>query len=367
MPCIRAPSACAALCSPSSTDVVPRIYDESVSETDAPQQQQPQAARAGASATGRGIVYAVAAYLIWGFLPIYFIALAPTGPFEIVAWRVLFSLVFCAIAIAVTRAWRPFLAILKRPRIVLIMGAAGVLIYINWQTYVYATTSGQVVEASLGYFINPIVTVLLGVIVLRERLRVTQWVAIGISVIAVVVLTVGYGQLPWIALALAFSFGLYGLVKKQVGRDVDAVSGLTLETAWLAPVAVVQLFVVGVTTGITFGHEGTLHTVALIGAGVITAVPLLFFAAASRRLPLVVMGFIQYFTPILQFIVGVALLHEAMSFERWIGFALVWVALIVLTVDMVRAVRAQRRVGQTRADAVQGEATEAVESDPLPE
>lgn len=316
--------------------------------------------RAGSG--GRGLIYAVSAYLIWGFLPIYFIALAPTGPFEIVAWRVLFSLVFCAIAIVVTRAWRAFAVILKRPRIVLVMGAAGVLIYVNWQTYVYATTSGQVVEASLGYFINPIVTVLLGVIVLRERLRITQWIAIGVSVVAVVVLTIGYGSLPWIALVLAFSFGLYGLVKKQVGRNVDAVSGLTLETAWLAPVAIVQLVVVGATTGITFGQVGVWNTVALIGAGVITAVPLLFFAAASRRLPLIVMGFIQYFTPILQLVVGVALLHEEMPLERWIGFSLVWVALAVLTVDMVVAVRRERRAG-----AVRGDATDAVPTDPLPE
>lgn len=323
-------------------------------------------AGAAPSRAGRGIVFALAAYLIWGFLPVYFIALAPTGPFEIVAWRVLFSLVFCGIAIAVTRAWRPFAVILKRPRIVLVMGAAGVLIYVNWQTYVYATTSGQVVEASLGYFINPIVTVLLGVIVLREHLRITQWIAIGISVAAVVVLTVGYGRLPWIALALAFSFGLYGLVKKQVGRDVDALSGLTLETAWLTPVAIVQLFVVGATTGITLGHVSALHTIGLLGAGVITAIPLLFFAAASRRLPLIVMGFIQYFTPILQLIVGVVLLHEAMTFERWIGFALVWAALVVLTVDMVLAVRRDRRSSAAGA-ASRGASKDAVPTDPLPE
>jgi chloramphenicol-sensitive protein RarD len=351
-------------------DVGGDAYDGSVSESAGVDPVQPQSrpvseppsGTAASPRAGRGIVYALAAYLIWGFLPIYFIALAPTGPFEIVAWRVLFSLVFCAVAIVVTRAWRPFAVILKRPRIVLIMGAAGVLIYVNWQTYVYATTSGQVVEASLGYFINPIVTVLLGVIVLRERLRLTQWIAIGVSVIAVVVLTVGYGSLPWIALALAFSFGLYGLVKKQVGRDVDALSGLTLETAWLAPVAIVQLVVVGVTTGLTIGQVSALHTIGLVGAGVITAVPLLFFAAASRRLPLIVMGFIQYFTPILQLIVGVALLHEAMPLERWIGFGLVWVALLVLTVDMVLAVRRERRTGGVRADA-----TNEVPTDPLPE
>ncbi|GAB3800634.1 EamA family transporter RarD [Humibacter antri] len=319
---------------------------------------------------GRGLVYAVSAYFIWGFLPIYFIALAPTGPFEIVAWRVVFSLVFCAIAILLTRAWRAFAVILRRPRIVFVTGVAGALIYVNWQTYVYATTSGQVVEASLGYFINPIVTVLLGVIVLREHVRLTQWIAIGVSIVAVVVLTVGYGRLPWIALLLAFSFGLYGLVKKQVGRNVDALSGLTLETAWLMPVAIVQLIVVGVTTGITFGHESVLHAVGIVGVGVITAVPLLFFAGASRRLPLIVMGFIQYFTPILQLIVGVALLHEAMSLQRWIGFGLVWVALAVLTVDMVLAVRRDRRAAAS-ADAVQAtdaaQAADAVPSDPLPE
>ena len=298
----------------------------------------------------RGLIYAVAAYVLWGFLPVYFIALAPTGAFEIVAWRVIFSLAFCAIAIVVTRSWRAFVTLLRRPRIVFIMGLAGALIYVNWQTYVYAATSNQVVEASLGYFINPIVTVFLGVIVLRERLRITQWIAIGISIAAVVVLTIGYGQLPWIALVLAFSFGFYGLVKKQVGRDVDALSGLTLETAWLTPVAVVQLIVVGAVSGITFGHFGVWHTIALIGAGVITAVPLLFFAAASRRLPLIVMGFIQYFAPILQFLVGVVLLHEAMPLERWIGFGLVWVALIILTVDLVLGFR-RERTASTRAQA----------------
>lgn len=321
--------------------------------------------RRGSSPDGlspRGMAYAIASYVLWGFLPVYFIALAPSGPFEIVAWRVIFSLAFCAIAIAVTRAWRAFAAILRRPRIVLIMGLAGVLIYVNWQTYVYAATSNEVVEASLGYFINPIVTVLLGVIVLRERLRITQWVAIGISVLAVVVLTVGYGQLPWIALVLAFSFGFYGLVKKQVGRDVDALTGLTLETAWLTPVAIVQLIVVGATVGVTFGHVSVGHTLMTIGVGVVTAVPLLLFAAASRRLPLVVMGFVQYFAPVLQFLVGVILLHEQMPLERWFGFALVWLALIVLTADMVLAVRRERAAGR-----VLPEATDAVSDDVLPE
>ena len=286
-----------------------------------------------------GLTYAISAYVLWGILPIYFLALAPASAWEIVAWRVIFSLAFCAIALTVTRAWRRFGALLKDRRVLFTMGLAGALIYINWQTYVLATVSGQVVEAALGYFINPIVTVFLGVIVQRERLRIAQWVAVGVSVVAVVVLAIGYGQVPWIALILAFSFGFYGLIKKRVGGRVDAVSGLTLETMWLTPVAIVQLVVVGVTAGLTIGSDGPWHTVLLVGAGVITAVPLLFFAAASRRLPLVYMGFIQYFAPFIQFLVGVVLLNEAMPPERWIGFAIVWLALAILSVDMIVAAR----------------------------
>ena len=291
-----------------------------------------------------GLAFAVAAYGLWGFLPIYFIALSPSGPFEIVAWRVLLSLVFCALLIAVTRAWRHFGVLVRDRSVVLTMGLAGLLIFVNWQTYVYATLTNQVVEAALGYFINPIVTVFLGVIVLRERLNLTQWIAVGISIVAVVVLAVGYGQLPWIALVLASSFGFYGLIKKRVGPKVDAVSGLTIETLWLAPVAVVQLVVVGMTTGLTIGTVSGWHTALLLLAGAVTAVPLLLFAAASRRLPLIYMGFIQYFAPFIQFLVGVVVLQEPMPPERWIGFGLVWVALGVLTFDLLRGVRTSRRV-----------------------
>jgi chloramphenicol-sensitive protein RarD len=219
------------------------------------------------------------------------------------------------------------------------MALAGALIFVNWQTYVYGVLSNQVVEASLGYFINPIVTVFLGVFFLRERLRVIQWVSVGISILAVLVLAIGGNGVPWIALLLAFSFGFYGYIKKKVGPRVDAVSGLTLETAWLLPVAIVQLVVVGVTTGLTIGTAGPMHTALLVGTGVVTAVPLLFFAAASRRLPLVWMGFIQFFAPVIQFLVGVLILHEAMPTERWIGFGLVWLALVILTVDMAAGAR----------------------------
>lgn len=290
-----------------------------------------------------GLTFAISAYVLWGVLPLYFLALAPAGAWEIVAWRVLFSLAFCAIALTVTRTWRVFAALMTDRRVVLTMGLAGALIYVNWQTYVLATTSGHVVEASLGYFINPIVTVFLGVLVQRERLRIAQWVAVGVSIVAVVVLAVGYGSMPWIALILAFSFGLYGLIKKRVGGRVDALSGLTLETMWLAPVAVVQLIVIATTASLTIGTAGVWHAVLLVGAGVITAVPLLFFAAASRRLPLVYMGFIQYFAPFIQFLVGVLVLHEAMPPERWFGFAIVWLALLILCVDMIVAARQGRR------------------------
>lgn len=300
-------------------------------------------ASTGSGLSRPGLAYAIGSYVLWGFLPIYFIALAPSGPFEIVGWRVVLSLVFCALLLTATRAWRPFVALLGDRRIVLTMGLAGALIYVNWQTYVYATVSGQVVEAALGYFINPIVTVFLGVLVLRERLNTTQWVAVGISIVAVVVLAIGYGQLPWIALVLAFSFGTYGLIKKRVGPKVDAVSGLTLETAWLTPIAVVILIVVGSTTGLTLGSSGTWHAVLLLCAGAVTAVPLLLFAAAARRLPLIYMGFIQYFAPFIQFIVGVVVLQEPMPAERWVGFGLVWLALVVLTFDLVRGARAARR------------------------
>ena len=289
-----------------------------------------------------GGLFAFFAYLLWGFLPLYFLALAPTGPFEIVAWRIVLSLVFCAFLLTVTRTWPKLLAILRNRRLVGWTIVAGALIYVNWQTYLIGTLTGHVVETSLGYFINPIVTVLLGVIVLRERLRITQWIAIGIATAAVLVIVLGYGAFPWIALTLAFSFGFYGLVKKQIGPSVDAISGLTLESLWLTPVAVGQLVVIGVTSGLSMGQGPVSHTVLLLLAGVVTAVPLLLFAAGARRAPLTIMGMLQFVAPILQFIIGVWLLGEPMSLERWIGFALVWLALVLLTVDSVVAARRAR-------------------------
>jgi len=299
---------------------------------------------------GRGILLALVAYALWGFLPLFFLLLAPATALEVVAWRVLFSLVFCAILLSVTRSWARLVTILRDRRVTLTLLVAGILILINWLVYVFATLNGEVVQAALGYFANPILTALLGVFVLRERLRPLQWVAIGIGAVAVLVIAINYGGVPWIALILALSFGTYGLIKRRVGGRVDALSGLTIETLWLAPIAVAQLIFVGLTTGLTIGHISTLQTVAMACAGIVTAIPLLAFAGAARRLPLTVIGLTQYLTPIMQFLIGVLLLHEAMPLARLIGFAIVWVALIVFSVDMFRSARAGQRRSREPVD-----------------
>lgn len=287
----------------------------------------------------RGGVLAFIAYFLWGFMPLYFLTLVPTSPWEVVAWRIILSLAFCAILLTVTRTWAKLWAILRTPRLVVWTIVAGLLIYVNWQVFLISTLTGHVIEGSLGYFINPIVTVLLGVLVLGERLRVAQWAAIGISVLAVIVIVVGYGAFPWIALTLAASFGAYGLVKKQIGPSVDAISGLTLESLWLLPVAVVQLVIVAASTGLTMGQVSAGHTALLLLAGAVTATPLLFFAAGARRAPLTVIGLLQFVAPILQFITGAWIMGEPMPLERWIGFGLVWLALVVLMADSIRHAR----------------------------
>ena len=284
-----------------------------------------------------GVLFAISAYVMWGALPAFFLLLQPATAYEVVAVRILSTLVFCVFLVAITRRWRAIKTILRQPRLVLTIGLAGVFIYVTWQLYVVGTLSGQILEIALGYFINPIVTILLGVFVERERLRVAQWVAVGISVIAVVVLTVGHGTVPWISLAIALSFGFYGLIKKRLGPRVDAVSGLTLETAWLAPVAVGQLIIVSLTFGLTLGSRGFAHDVALASTGLVTAVPLLLFAAGARRIPLTSLGFIQYLAPVAQFLFAVFVMNEALTPCRWAGFGLVWLALVVLTVDALRS------------------------------
>lgn len=290
-----------------------------------------------------GGLYAGGAYLLWGVLPLYFLLLAPSGPWEIVAARVLFSFVFCLLLLTLAGGWRLIMAIIRQPRLLGWTALAGVLIYVNWQVFVIGALGGHVVETALGYFINPIATVLLGVFVMREKIRRLQWVAIGIATLAVVVIVVGYASFPWIALSLTASFGTYGLVKKKIGRAVDAVSGLTLESFWLIPIAIVQLIIVAQTGVITFGTVSASHTVLMLLAGVATAVPLLLFAAGARRIDLTVIGMMQFVTPIMQFLTGVLVLHEPMPAERWIGFIIVWVAVSVFVIDLILAARRHRR------------------------
>lgn len=295
-----------------------------------------------------GVVYAGGAYLLWGVLPLYFLLLVPTGPWEVVAWRVLLSFVFCILLLTITRGWKAIGAIIRQPRLLGWTALAGVLIYVNWQVFLIGTLTGHVVETSLGYFINPIATVLLGVFVLKERIRRLQWAAIGIAAVAVIVIVLFYRSFPWIALSLTASFGVYGLIKKKIGLAVDAISGLTLESFWLIPIAVVQLILVATTPeGITMGANGTWHAVLLAFAGVATAVPLLLFAAGTRRINLTVIGMIQFVTPVMQFIIGAAVLGEPMPIERWIGFVIVWIAIAVFVVDLVLAARRGRRSAHT--------------------
>jgi len=301
--------------------------------------------------SGSGLAFAVGSYLLWGALPLLFYALRDAGPVEIVSWRIVLSLGFCAIIVTLVRGWSRLLSLLRDRTAVRSLGIASALILVNWLVYVAASVSGHVVEASLGYFANPIVTVLLGVVLLRERLRPLQWVSVGVGALAVIVISVGYGSFPWIALALAVSFGLYGYAKNRVGPRADAVSGLTVETAILTPLAVVALGVVGATTGLSLGALGPAHAVLMLSLGVATATPLLLFAAGARRLPLSLMGLAQYIAPILQLLVGVLVLHEAMPLERWLGFGIIWVALVILSIDLFRHAGPRR---QAVATAPQG-------------
>lgn len=289
--------------------------------------------------TTAGILFGVGAYGLWGLLPLYFFVLMPAGAVEIVANRVVWSLLFCALLITVTRAWSALAAALRNRAVFGTLALAALLIAVNWLTYTYGVTTGQAVEASLGYFINPLVSVLLGVFVLKEKLRPLQWTAVGIGFLAVGVLTYSYGKLPWIALTLALSFGLYGFVKKRVGPRVDAVTSLTVESMVLAPFAAATMVYLAAAGTATLTTQGPGHFWLLLASGVITAVPLLFFGASARRLPLTTIGLLQYFAPVLQFILALVVFREAMTLDRWIGFGVVWIALLVLTVDMLRTAR----------------------------
>jgi chloramphenicol-sensitive protein RarD len=287
-----------------------------------------------------GIVYGLAAYLLWGAFPLFFPLLEPAKPVEILAQRIVWSLAAVALVLAVSKSMRSLIALMKDGKRLKLLAGAAVLIAINWGTFIYAVNSEHVIETSLGYFITPLVSAAFGVMVFRERLRPWQIVALGIGAMAVGLLAIDYGRLPWIALTLALSFGTYGLLKKLAG--VGAAEGLAIETLVLLVPALAFLIVLQATGGATFTHEGAGHALLLLATGPITAIPLLLFAGAVTRVPLTLVGMLQYLAPVLQFLLGVAILGEEMPESRWIGFGLVWLAIVVFSVDGLNAARRSR-------------------------
>ena len=303
----------------------------------------------GPDESQRGVTAAFLAYGLWGLFPIYFAALAPANAIEILAHRVVWTLLTCVIVLWLRRdtAWiRP---LLHRPGLAGRIAVAALFIAVNWGVYVWSVRIGRTTDAALGYFLNPVVTVALGVLVLRERLRRLQWVAVGIGVVAALYLTLAAGGLPWIALVLAVTFATYGLLKKQVGGLLGPWQSLAGETAVLTPLALAAIAVMSAHGQTTFTGHGGLHTALLVAAGIVTAIPLLLFAAAAQRIPLVLVGLIQFITPIMQLLVGVLLQHERMSPARWVGFGIVWLALIALSLDSVLALRRRRALTGRRS------------------
>lgn len=291
----------------------------------------------------RGVIYVFLCYLIWGVFPLYFLLTAPATPFEIVAERVLFTLLFCAILVPLTRQWPALRRVLAQPRTLLLLGIAGLLIFANWLLYIIATTSGNVMEASLGYYINPIVSVALGVVILGEKLRTLQWTGIAVAALAVLVMCIFYGSVPWLGLGLAFSFGLYGLLKKQAG-NVPAVVSLALETLLLSPVAAFLIWHFAATGQLTLFTHGPAHFWILAASGLVTAIPLLLFAGAASRVPLSLLGMVQYLTPTMQFMLALFVTHETLNAGRWAGFILIWVAAAFFIADSLQVLKAQRRL-----------------------
>lgn len=282
----------------------------------------------------RGVMFGTAAYGLWGLFPLYWALLSSAGALETLAHRMIWSLVVVVAIVVGTRRAGSVLAVLRNRRQFGLLACAAVLISLNWGGYIWGVTHGHVVETALGYFTGPLVSVLLGVLLLGERLRPAQWTAVGLGVVAIVVLVVGYGQVPWIALLLAFSFSTYGLVKKLAG--VGAVESMAVETGVTLVPALVYVVFLEAGGGGTFVSLGLGHTLLLVGGGLVTTVPLLAFAAAAVRIPLATIGLLQYMTPSLQFVFGVLVFHERMPPERWLGFAIVWLALAVLTIDGTR-------------------------------
>ncbi|MFE9704730.1 EamA family transporter RarD [Streptomyces sp. NPDC005930] len=288
-----------------------------------------------------GLLNGVAAYGMWGLVPLFWPLLKPAGAGEILAHRMTWSLVFVAVALLFVRRWAWAGELLRQPRRLALVTVAAAVITVNWGVYIWAVNSGHVVEASLGYFINPLVTIAMGVLLLKERLRPAQWVAVATGFAAVLVLTIGYGRPPWISLCLAFSFATYGLVKKKV--NLGGVESLAAETAIQFLPALGYLLWLGSRGESTFTTEGFGHSALLAATGVVTAVPLVCFGASAIRVPLSTLGLLQYLAPVFQFLLGILYFGEAMPPERWAGFALVWLALSLLTWDALRTARRTAR------------------------
>ncbi|WP_329147220.1 EamA family transporter RarD [Streptomyces niveus] len=291
-----------------------------------------------------GLLYGIGAYGMWGLVPLFWPLLKPSGAVEILAHRMVWSLAVVAIALLVVRRWAWIRELLAQPRKLGLLVVAATVISINWGLYIWSVNTGHVVEASLGYFINPLVTIAIGVLLLKERLRPAQWAAVGVGLAAVLVLAIGYGQPPWISLTLAFSFATYGLVKKKV--NIGGLESLAAETVILFVPALGYLLWLGASGDATFGPEGVGHGALLAATGVVTAVPLVCFGAAAIRVPLSTLGLLQYLAPVFQFLLGILYFHEAMPAERWAGFALVWAALTILTWDALRTARRNRATAE---------------------
>ncbi|MFG2506130.1 EamA family transporter RarD [Streptomyces rubiginosohelvolus] len=287
-----------------------------------------------------GLLYGIGAYGMWGLVPLFWPLLEPSGAIEILAHRMVWSLGVVAVALLAVRRWAWIGELVRDRRKLGLISVAAATISVNWGLYIWAVNNGHVVEASLGYFINPLVTIALGVLLLGERLRPAQWAAVTISVAAVLVLAIGYGKPPWVSLVLAFSFATYGLVKKKV--NMGGLESLAAETAVLFVPALGFLLWLAATGESTFTAGGTGHGFLLAATGIVTALPLICFGAAAIRVPLSTLGLLQYLAPVFQFGLGVLYFHEAMPPERWAGFALVWLALSLLTWDALRTARRNR-------------------------
>ena len=293
----------------------------------------------------KGFLLGVAAYAMWGAFPLYWPLLEPAGAVELLAHRVVWSAVVMGLLVLLLGRATQLRALWSSPRTRRILCLAAVVISVNWGVFIWGVNNGHVVETSLGYFINPLVTVLAGVVILGERLRPLQWGAMALAAVAVLGLAVEHGRPPWVALALAFSFASYGLLKKKA--NAAAVEGLTIETLVIAPVAVGYLLWLGSSGGSHAGVDLPWHLVLLASSGLVTALPLICFGAAATRVPLTTLGLLQYLAPTLQFLLGVTLLGEPMSPGRWAGFAVIWVALALFTADSLR----QRQLTRLRVEA----------------